>query len=82
MINDSIHNWVNNNKQRLRYYKRRYVAYNAEDGIIAYDDELQVLLNKANATTSDFAVHYVNPLSYRTRILPIHFKTVKTHDWE
>ena len=79
MINDYIHNWVNNNKQLLRYYKRKYVSYAAEDGIIDCDDEVQELIEKVNNIKSDFVVYYVNPLIYKIRILPIHFKTVKTH---
>lgn len=56
MINNSSHNWINNNKQRLRYYKRKYIAYTLEDGIIAYNDELQDLPIEAKKIKEHFVL--------------------------
>lgn len=82
IINNSSHNWVNNNKTLLRYYKNKYIAYTLQDDIIASDDEMEIVIEKAKKITNSFAVYYVSPLLFKTRILPIHFKTVRTHDWE
>ena len=82
MINDYIHNWVNNNKQLLRYYKRKYVSYTAEDGIIDCDDELQELIEKAKTVKEDFAIYNANSFIHKIRILPIYYKTLKTFDWK
>jgi hypothetical protein len=75
-------NWVNNNKALLRYYKNKYIAYTIEDDIIANDEDLEGVINKAKLIKSDFSVYFVSPLLFRTRIRPIHFKAIRTHDWE
>ena len=82
IINNSSHNWVNNNKTLLRYYKNKYIAYTLQDDIIASDNEMETVIEKAKLITESFSIYFVSPLLFKTRMLPIHFKTVRTHDWE
>jgi Family of unknown function (DUF5678) len=69
IINPSIHNWANNNRELLAQYQNMWIAYN-ESSIIAADKDYSVMIEKAKATNQDFIIlsnhHYG-----KTRFLPI-----------
>jgi Family of unknown function (DUF5678) len=45
IINNSVHNWVNNNRDLLRQYKGKWIAYN-ESGLLLHDDTLKSLCER------------------------------------
>jgi Aspartyl protease/Family of unknown function (DUF5678) len=80
IINSSIHNWVNNNKELLAKYKKMWIAYNSS-GIIAADKDYGTMLQKAKESNEEFII-YSNHHFGAVRFLPIRFRSFQTHNWQ
>jgi Family of unknown function (DUF5678)/Aspartyl protease len=81
IINNSVHNWVNNNRDLLRQYKGKWIAYN-EKGLLLSDDTLKSLCEKADKITSDYIVYFIDPFQFgKINFRAIHFRSVFFHDW-
>jgi hypothetical protein len=57
-------NWSNNNYHLFTKHRGEWVAYNHDDGIIAYGKDLTTTSEIAESTGKWFALKYVNPVSY------------------
>lgn len=65
--------WLNRNRSMLLdYYKNQYVAYNA-DKLIAHSENLQEVLELAEASGEIFALYLVPRSVASIQILPIRF---------
>lgn len=74
--------WLNlNRKILLDLYRNQYIAYNA-NGLIAHSENLQEVLELANASKQIFAIYLVPRRTASVKILPIRFRTVAHHDWQ
>ncbi len=82
IVNNSIHNWVNNHLEMLSQHKGKWVAYTLEDNLIGVADSLLNVRTIASQKSAAYHVFFVNPALFRVRILPIYFRTVITHDWK
>ena len=63
-MNESIakaQDWVKSNYKLLRKYRGEWIAYNAEDGIIAHDKSADVVAQAAEVTQKWHVLKYVNP---------------------
>lgn len=81
IINTSISNWVNNNRELLLKHKGKWIAFN-ESGLIAVHDSLAELRVLADSIAAKYAVYFVNPTSFgRMSFRPIHFRSVFFHEW-
>ena len=89
IINPSIHNWVNNNAELLRNYRGQWVAHNAETVLAAADSgETLMRIIKEKGITNYVLLYvqpswFIRPVRFPSirKILPIHFKTFKKHEW-
>ncbi|MBE9228934.1 retropepsin-like domain-containing protein [Phormidium sp. LEGE 05292] len=73
--------WLNRNRSMLLdYYKNQYVAYNA-DRLIAHSENLQEVLELAEASGEIFAIYLVPRYVASIQILPIRFRAVTRHNW-
>jgi Family of unknown function (DUF5678)/Aspartyl protease len=72
--------WLNCNGQQLKKYAHQYVAYNA-NGIIANSENLREILELAEASGELFSIYLVPGFTGSIAILPIYFRTVRTHEW-
>lgn len=63
IINPSIDNWVNNNRELLLKHKGKWIAFN-ENELIAVHDTLAELRILANSITTKYLVYFVNPISF------------------
>ena len=73
--------WLNRNRSMLLdYYKNQYVAYNA-DKLIAHSENLQEILELAEASGEIFAIYLVPRYVASIQILPIRFRAVTRHNW-
>lgn len=73
--------WLNRNRwMLLDRYKNQYVAYNAER-LIAHSENLQEVLELAEASGEVFAIYLVPPYVASIQILPIRFRAVTRHNW-
>jgi hypothetical protein len=64
IINESIakaQDWVKSNYKLLRKHRGEWIAYNAEDGIIAHDKSADVVAQAAEVTQKWHVLRYVNP---------------------
>ena len=78
---DAILRWLNQNRHRLvSFYKNQYVAYN-ESHLIAHSENLQDVIELANASGEDYLIYLVPRRTSSIQILPIHFRSVVRHDW-
>jgi Family of unknown function (DUF5678) len=68
--------WSQKNYNTFKKYKGQWVAYNATDGIIAHDKELQVVESQASSSGKWFVLKYVHPLTYAglRRLASVHFR--------
>lgn len=74
--------WLNHNRQMLLdLYKNQYIAYNAHR-LIAHSENLQEVLQLAEASKEHFAIYLVPRRTASIQILPIRFGTVARHDWQ
>jgi Family of unknown function (DUF5678) len=75
--------WSQKNYNTFKKYKGQWVAYNAADGIIAHDKELQVVESQANTSGKWFVLKYVHPLTYAglRRLASVHFRPLHTDTW-
>ncbi|MGB3205916.1 MAG: retropepsin-like domain-containing protein [Crinalium sp.] len=74
--------WLNHNRQMLLdLYKNQYIAYNAHR-LIAHSENLQEVLQLAEASKENFAIYLVPRRTASIQILPIRFGTVARHDWQ
>lgn len=74
--------WLNHNRQMLLdLYKNQYIAYNAHR-LIAHSENLQEVLQLAEASGEYFAIYLVPRRTASIQILPIRFGTVARHDWQ
>lgn len=79
--NPDLNNWVNHNKALLSQYKGEWIAYN-EKGLIAHDETLATLCNKAKEIDNDFLVYFVDPYQFGTvRFRAVHFRAVSFQEW-
>lgn len=73
--------WLNRNRSMLLdYYKNQYVAYNANK-LIAHSENLQEILELAEASGEIFAIYLVPRYVASIQILPIRFRAVTRHNW-
>ena len=73
--------WLNRNRwMLLDRYKNQYVAYNAEH-LIAHSENLQEVLQLAEASCEAFLIYLVPPYIASVQILHIRFRTVIRHSW-
>ena len=73
--------WLNRNRQQLQKdYAHQYVAYNA-NGIIAYSENLQEVMELAEASKEIYSIYLVPGFTGSIVILPIYFRTVSQHEW-
>jgi hypothetical protein len=72
--------WLNQNRQELKQYAHQYIAYNAK-GTIANSENLREVLDLAEASGEIFSIYLVPGFTASIVILPIHFRTVSTHEW-
>jgi len=73
--------WLNRNRwMLLDRYKNQYVAYNA-DRLIAHSENLQEVLELAEASGEIFAIYLVPRYVASIQILPIRFRAVTRHNW-
>ena len=83
VINSSIHNWINNNKEILRQYRGKWIAHNDTE-VLAFaekgEDLMRILKEKM---IENYTLAYVQPSWYDGvfRILPIRFRTFQKNDW-
>jgi hypothetical protein len=56
LINESIHNWVNNNQDILSKHKNMWIAYNV-NGIVAADEDYQRMISKATASQQSYIIY-------------------------
>ncbi|MEO8146122.1 MAG: DUF5678 domain-containing protein [Bacteroidia bacterium] len=68
IINPSFENWTNNNRDLLRNYKGKWIAYN-KSGIVATADSFLKLSRAASRKTKDYISYYVSPDMDEVRIL-------------
>ncbi|HEY9874384.1 MAG TPA: retropepsin-like domain-containing protein [Candidatus Obscuribacterales bacterium] len=74
--------WLNRNRQMLLdLYKNQYVAYNA-NSLIAHSENLQEVLELAEASGEYFVIYLVPRRTASIQILPIRFGTVARHNWQ
>lgn len=77
----AILQWLNRNRRMLlNSYKNQYVAYN-EHHLIAHSENLQEVIELANASGQDYLIYLVPKKTSSIQILPIHFRSVVRHDW-
>lgn len=63
--------WINQNIELLLQYKGNWIAFNKTKGLIAFDKELEILLEKAEKITQNFIVWHVNKNLGKPRALAI-----------
>jgi Aspartyl protease/Family of unknown function (DUF5678) len=81
IINPSLNNWVNNNRQLLLKYKGKWVAFN-KDGLIHSAPDLKQLRSTIQKEIKKYAVYYVHPQIFgKITFRPIHFRSVFFHEW-
>src|SRR6478672_4076463 len=74
--------WLNSNRQMLlESYKNQYIAYNSTH-LIAHSENLQEVLQLAEASGERFAIYLVPWRTASIQILPIRFGTVARHNWQ
>lgn len=73
--------WLNRNRHQLKPYAHQYVAYNA-NGIITHGQDLQQVLQIAEASGELFLIYLVPGFTESMVILPIHFRSVSRHEWQ
>lgn len=75
-------NWINKHQEVVSKYAGKWIAINNEKGIIGYNDSLKKLKPFCDAMNIPY-IFYNVPLTFgKMRILPIHFKSVTTHNWQ
>ena len=83
VINSSIHNWINNNKEMLRQYRGKWIAHNDTEVLASAKkgEDLMRILDEKNI--EKYTLAYLHPYLFteKIRILPIRFRTVKLHEW-
>ncbi len=83
IINNSIHNWVNNNKELLSAFRGRWIAHNEKEVLASAKTgrELASILKESNF--ENYILAYIHPTWFArpARFLPLHFKSLKTHEW-
>lgn len=78
----AILKWLNQNRESiLDLYKDQYIAYN-ENGIVAHGENLQPVLEQAEASSQSFVIYLVPRNNYSIQILPIKFRSVVRHNWQ
>ncbi len=83
IINHSIHNWVNNNKELLMAFRGKWIAHDEEKVLASAKTgrELASILKESNF--ENYILAYIHPTWFArpARFLPLHFKSLKTHEW-
>ena len=67
VINDTIHNWVNNHSDLLQKYKGKWVAFTVKDSIIAVADTIEDIKIRAGEHSEKFTIFFVNPNFFKVR---------------
>ncbi|TAG19550.1 MAG: hypothetical protein EAZ32_06315 [Cytophagia bacterium] len=83
IINDSIHNWVNNNRELLAPYKGQWVAHNANEVLASAPTGSALVQSIKDKKITNYTIVFVHPTWFAkpVRFLPIRFKTSKKHEW-
>jgi hypothetical protein len=83
IINDSIHNWVNNNRELLAPYKGQWVAHNANEVVANAPTGSALVQSIKEKKITNYTIVFVHPTWFAkpVRFLPIRFKTLKKHEW-
>ncbi len=83
VINSSIHNWINNNKETLRQYRGKWIAHNEKE-VLAFaekgEDLIKIIEEKG---VEKYTIAHIHPYLFtkNVRILPIRVRTLKFHEW-
>jgi hypothetical protein len=83
IINSSIHNWVNNNKELLVSFKGKWIAHDEEKVLASAKTGAELVSIIKQNNLESYVLAYIHPtwFSRPARFLPLHFKSLKTHEW-
>jgi hypothetical protein len=75
--------WLKEHRKSVAKLAGEWIAYN-EKGIIAHDKEQSKVIAQAQDTKEVFVLRFLHPLSFMEapRLLPIRFRSLKSHFWE
>ncbi len=83
IINPSIHNWVNNNRDLLIPYQGMWIAHDSESVLASGKTGFQLMETIKQNAIQNHTIVYVHPtwFSEPVRFLPIRFRALKKHEW-
>ncbi len=76
--------WQKQHKSLLQKHKGQWIAYNGEDGIIAFGKAADKVIQEADLTGKKYIVKYLHPYTYAglRRLLPVRFRPLRRELWE
>jgi hypothetical protein len=82
-INNSVRNWINNNKEFLRQYRGKWIAHNENDVLASAEKGEDLMRILAEKKIEEYTLAHIHSSWYdgKLRILPIHFRTFHTKNW-
>ena len=87
-ITKNKNSWINQNIELLLQYKGNWIAYNNQQGLIAFGPQLDDVIAKADAVTEDYTVwhvskHFGQPRALMVRMAKKNVYTIKDdgHYW-
>jgi predicted aspartyl protease len=83
IINNSIHNWINNNREKLREFSGKWIAHNENEVLASAEkgEDLMKILEKKKIENYIIARVHSSWYEGKLRILPIRFRTFQTKNW-